>query len=94
VQNNSQIGLKKNNYHCTEYEPEAFFPKFTLAAVIFSNPGGNPNKAVIKPESKDIIKFIGSVSIHKKATNFKNNYSLILNRIYVIALLTSKYCFS
>jgi hypothetical protein len=67
VQNNSQIGLKKNNYHCTEYEPEAFFSfKFTLAAVIFSNPGGNPNKAVIKPESKDIIKFIGTCQHSQK----------------------------
>jgi hypothetical protein len=46
-----------------------FFPsfRFTFAAVILSNPGGViPIKAVIKPESKDITRFIGDVSACKK----------------------------
>jgi hypothetical protein len=61
-----------------------------LAAVILINPGGViPTKAVIKPKNKETIKFIGKIRGSKK-----QNYSLILNRIYVIALLISKYCFS
>jgi hypothetical protein len=64
-----QVGLKKIIITAPKRTKRHFFSffKFTLAAVILSNPGGViPIKAVIKPESKDIIKFIGTLSAFTK----------------------------
>jgi hypothetical protein len=83
------------NYHCSEYEPRGIsFPFFQVHFSCRhieswrSNPNQNSNKTKSKYNS------LGTLSAFTKEpnSNFKNNYSLILNRIYVIALLTSKYC--
>ena len=71
--------------------------RFTLAAVILINPGGIiPIKAVMNPKNNEVMVFIywkSDVKNHIKPLQ-TSYYGLILNRIYVIALLISKYCFS
>ena len=59
----------------------------TFAAVILINPGNEiPMQADKKPDKKEKAKF--------NFLEFENYFYFILKRIYVIALLISKYCFS
>ena len=72
----------------------------TFAAVILINPGGKmPIIAATNPDMKGrimlmflVISVQSQFSVNHFTENLKNY--LILKRIYVIALLISKYCFS